>query len=202
MTPTRWLVLMALVVLTVAVVAVLLPTPGSSTPDPPPKPPKEPLEGRVNTLEHDTDRTNTDRLIVDADVARQIADLNARIEQLQAALETANQAILLLTSVRTAPASPPPRPNPAPPGPTTTSPSPSSSSGRNYTAIAQCESGGDWTYNGPSGFDGGLQFLPSTWIAAGGGEFAPYAYLATPQQQMTVADRLPLSAWPVCGKLA
>jgi Transglycosylase-like domain len=200
MSSTRWLVLMAVVLATVVIVATFHPTPSSGAPDPPPKPPREPLEGRVDTLEHDTDRTNTDRLVVDADVAKQIAALNARIDQLQAALETANQAILLLTSVRTASAPVPPRPNPAPPGPTTHTVT--STSGRNYQAMAQCESGGDWSYNGPSGFDGGLQFLPSTWIAAGGGEFAPYAYLATPQQQMIVADRLPLTAWPVCGTRA
>lgn len=70
--------------------------------------------------------------------------------------------------------------------------------------LADCESSGDWTYNGPSGFDGGLQFSPSTWTANGGGEFAPYAWGASPEQQITVARRVLASqgpgAWPVCGR--
>ena len=34
-----------------------------------------------------------------------------------------------------------------------------------WVALANCESGGRWHYNGSSGFDGGLQFHPSTWAA-------------------------------------
>lgn len=48
----------------------------------------------------------------------------------------------------------------------------------------------DWHYNGPSGFDGGLQFSPSTWLAAGGAVYAPVAYQATPDEQMSVAEHL------------
>ena len=35
--------------------------------------------------------------------------------------------------------------------------------------------------------DGGLQFDPGTWRAAGGTRFAPYAYQATPEQQIRAA---------------
>jgi hypothetical protein len=48
----------------------------------------------------------------------------------------------------------------------------------------------DWYYNGPSGFDGGLQFDPGTWLAAGGAIYAAHAYQATPDEQMSVAEHL------------
>lgn len=66
--------------------------------------------------------------------------------------------------------------------------------------VARCETTGpDWYYNGPSGFDGGLQFSPSTWLSYGGGKFAQYAYLATPMQQIAIASHMNLGHWPVCG---
>jgi hypothetical protein len=72
-----------------------------------------------------------------------------------------------------------------------------------WDALAQCESGGNWAYNGPSGFDGGLQFDPSTWTAMGGGQYAPYAYMASREQQIAIAERTLTSsgwgAWPACS---
>ena len=68
-----------------------------------------------------------------------------------------------------------------------------------WQRVASCESGGRWNYNGGSGFDGGLQFLPSTWQAYGGGKYAPYAYMASPMQQISIASKMSLSHWPVCG---
>ena len=37
---------------------------------------------------------------------------------------------------------------------------------------------------------GGLQFLTSTWLAYGGGDFASRADLASREQQITVANRV------------
>ena len=70
--------------------------------------------------------------------------------------------------------------------------------------LAHCESRGNWDINSGNGFTGGLQFLDSTWLANGGGEFAPSAYLATPEQQIIVAERLRdhvggFSHWPACA---
>jgi uncharacterized protein YabE (DUF348 family) len=83
------------------------------------------------------------------------------------------------------------------PTPTTTSDSGSSSgAGINlaraamWDRIAQCESGGDWHINTGNGYYGGLQFLTSTWLGAGGGDFAPRADLASREEQITVANRL------------
>ncbi|CAN7493275.1 transglycosylase family protein [Terrabacter sp. LjRoot27] len=59
-----------------------------------------------------------------------------------------------------------------------------------WDQIAQCESGGNWHINTGNGYYGGLQFLTSTWLGAGGGDFAPRADLASREQQITVANRL------------
>ena len=59
-----------------------------------------------------------------------------------------------------------------------------------WDKVAQCESGGNWHINTGNGYYGGLQFLTSTWLAYGGGQFAPRADLASREQQITVANRV------------
>jgi uncharacterized protein YabE (DUF348 family) len=59
-----------------------------------------------------------------------------------------------------------------------------------WDSIAQCESGGNWSINTGNGYYGGLQFLTSTWLSNGGGDFAPRADLASRAEQITVANRL------------
>ncbi|WP_437097692.1 transglycosylase family protein [Streptomyces flavidovirens] len=75
-----------------------------------------------------------------------------------------------------------------------------------WSAVAECESGGDWNANTGNGFSGGLQFTQSTWSAYGGTQYAPSAHQATPQQQAAVADKVlqgqGIGAWPVCGAKA
>lgn len=73
----------------------------------------------------------------------------------------------------------------------------------NWDAIAQCESGGDWSTNTGNGFYGGLQFKPSTWSSHGGvGNPAS----APRTEQIRVAENVlttqGIGAWPVCGKYA
>ena len=73
-----------------------------------------------------------------------------------------------------------------------------------WHSVAMCESSlgtgaPQWHINTGNGFYGGLQFLTSTWLAYGGGRFAPRADQATPAQQVTVASRTSLSHWPICG---
>ncbi|MYS18961.1 Transglycosylase-like domain-containing protein, partial [Streptomyces sp. DvalAA-14] len=69
--------------------------------------------------------------------------------------------------------------------------------------IAQCESSGDWHINTGNGFYGGLQFIQSTWEAFGGLKYAPRADLATPEEQIAVAEAVVRvqgwGAWPVCS---
>ena len=70
-----------------------------------------------------------------------------------------------------------------------------------WAAVAQCESSGRWHIN-VGLFDGGLQFLPSTWWGFGGGEYAQFAYQATKRQQIDIAERVLAvqgpEAWPNC----
>jgi hypothetical protein len=69
-----------------------------------------------------------------------------------------------------------------------------------WNAIAQKESGGNWTINSGNGYSGGLQFTPSSWEAAGGTQYAPAAYQASPYQQAMTAEQLLAmqgpTAWP------
>ncbi len=110
----------------------------------------------------------------------------------------------------------PPPPSPAPTTPVSYSqPDPSaaapvssqaaapSAAGANWNAIATCESGGNWSINTGNGFYGGLQFTQQTWLGYGGGQYASSANLATPSEQIAVAQRVlagqGIGAWPVCG---
>jgi pyruvate/2-oxoglutarate dehydrogenase complex dihydrolipoamide acyltransferase (E2) component len=81
---------------------------------------------------------------------------------------------------------------------------PASAAEHDWTGVAQCESGGNWHINTGNGYYGGLQFGSSTWLGYGGGSYAPRADLATPAQQIAVAERVldgqGVGAWPTCGK--
>src|SRR5947209_9150528 len=72
-----------------------------------------------------------------------------------------------------------------------------------WSGVAQCESGGNWAINSGNGYYGGLQFSQSTWAGYGGGAYASRADLATPSQQIAVAEKVlqgqGRGAWPVCG---
>lgn len=72
-----------------------------------------------------------------------------------------------------------------------------------WDQVARCESGGNWAINTGNGFYGGVQFDYGTWLAHGGGKYAPRADLATREEQIAIAEKT-LSAqgwgaWPVCS---
>jgi hypothetical protein len=104
-----------------------------------------------------------------------------------------------------APASPVSTPAAAPPAVASAAAAPAAGSagGVNWSAIAACESGGNWSANTGNGFSGGLQFTQQTWQGYGGGQYAPSASQASPAQQIAVAQRVlagqGIGAWPVCG---
>lgn len=75
---------------------------------------------------------------------------------------------------------------------------PASAHSINWDAIAQCESSGNW-HDTAGMYEGGLQFLNSTWLANGGGRYARHAYDASRSEQIAIASKLALSNWPVCG---
>ena len=74
----------------------------------------------------------------------------------------------------------------------------------NWDAIAACESGGNWSINTGNGYYGGLQFSSGTWLAYGGGAYAPTANRASRSAQIAVAEKVlqgqGIGAWPTCGK--
>ncbi|MEU8677113.1 transglycosylase family protein [Streptomyces sp. NPDC048560] len=59
-----------------------------------------------------------------------------------------------------------------------------------WDAVAQCESGGNWSINTGNGYYGGLQFSQSSWAAAGGTQYAARADLASKSQQIAAAEKL------------
>ena len=69
-----------------------------------------------------------------------------------------------------------------------------------WDALAQCESGGNWSINTGNGFYGGLQFTQSSWAAAGGAGSPQFASKA---EQIRVAENLlqmqGWGAWPACA---
>lgn len=73
-----------------------------------------------------------------------------------------------------------------------------------WERLAMCESSGDWHINTGNGFYGGLQFWQPTWEEFGGLQYARRADLATPAQQIAVAQKVQRAqgwgAWPVCSK--
>ncbi|MCT2339054.1 resuscitation-promoting factor [Corynebacterium sp. p3-SID1056] len=79
---------------------------------------------------------------------------------------------------------------------------PAVADGSVWDAIAQCESGGDWSINTGNGYQGGLQFNPGTWAAYGGTAYAPTADQATREQQIAIAEKTQAAqgwgAWPAC----
>jgi resuscitation-promoting factor RpfA len=74
----------------------------------------------------------------------------------------------------------------------------------NWDAVAQCESGGNWSINTGNGFYGGLQFTKGTWRAYGGAKYASTANKASRSEQIAIAEKVlrgqGIGAWPVCGK--
>jgi resuscitation-promoting factor RpfA len=75
---------------------------------------------------------------------------------------------------------------------------------RVWDDLAMCESSGNWNTDTGNGFFGGLQFWHPTWLEFGGLEYAPRADLATPEQQIAIAEEVlreqGWGAWPECAR--
>lgn len=64
-----------------------------------------------------------------------------------------------------------------------------------WEKIAMCESGGNWSYPPVRGglghlYSGGLMIWQAAWINYGGQQFAGWAYQATRNEQIVVAERI------------
>jgi hypothetical protein len=85
----------------------------------------------------------------------------------------------------------------------TTAPAPAAPAGSVWDSLVVCEASGNWAANTGNGFYGGLQFVQSTWLAYGGGAYAPRADLASREAQIAVGQRVQAaqgwSAWPACA---
>ena len=104
-----------------------------------------------------------------------------------------------------APPAPAPEPAPAPapaPQPTPVA-APAVSSGSVWDRLANCEAHGDWSTHTASGFSGGLQFADATWRSYGGGAYAPAAWQASREAQISIAEKVLADAgwraWPACS---
>lgn len=75
-----------------------------------------------------------------------------------------------------------------------------------WDAVAECESGGNWSTNTGNGYYGGLQFSDSTWDGYGGEAYAATADNATRAQQIAIAEKVLAGqgwgAWPTCSEQA
>ncbi len=72
-----------------------------------------------------------------------------------------------------------------------------------WDALAQCESGGNWSINTGNSFYGGVQFSQPTWEGYGGTQYASRADLASREQQIAIAEKVLVGqgwgAWPACS---
>lgn len=72
-----------------------------------------------------------------------------------------------------------------------------------WQSLAQCESGGNWSINSGNGYYGGLQFSESSWLGAGGGQYAALPHQASPAEQIATAEVLKQNGgwghWPSCS---
>ena len=115
-------------------------------------------------------------------------------KQLSSKVTKAPVSRILLVGTKARPVAAPAAP--AAPAPSASTGGSTSGAGLNlarasmWDQIAQCESSGNWHINTGNGYYGGLQFLTSTWLGYGGGDFASRADLASREQQITVANRL------------
>jgi hypothetical protein len=148
---------------------------------------RQELDARLDEL--DEMRVDTATAVAEMDELRaEIADAVAAERDEIAALdaELAQEAERVVSS--------------PPPVETVSAPVPPPSSEADWDAIAMCESGGNWHIDGY--YDGGLQFHPSTWLGYGGGQYARYAWQATREQQIAIAERVLKGqgpgAWPNC----
>jgi hypothetical protein len=62
-----------------------------------------------------------------------------------------------------------------------------------WERVAVCEEGGNWSADNGS-FSGGLGITRTNWIAFGGAAYAPEGAMATPDEQIMVAERIQSTA--------
>jgi resuscitation-promoting factor RpfB len=162
--------------------------------------PFETVTEQTDTLFEGEEQVQTPgRAGVEVRVVRQVFVGDTRVSQKLVTVEVRAEPVTQVVLVGTKP-----RPAaPAPPAPSS-APAPAVAGGGVWDALAQCESGGNWSINTGNGYYGGLQFAAGTWQSWGGGQYAPRADLATREQQIAVATKLRdatggYGSWPGCA---
>ena len=137
------------------------------------------------------------------------ASLQTERTAVEAQLDQARNTLVALQS-RVAAAQPetaPPPPSPPAGGSQTEAPPPAPSppSGHDWDAVAQCESGGNWSINTGNGYYGGLQFSQSDLGRLRRHRLRPARRPGHARaQQIAVAEQVLAvqgpGAWPTCGR--
>jgi hypothetical protein len=126
--------------------------------------------------ESDTSLVALRREIPQADLARAQAQSSLRVTTTTTTAPPTTTTTEPPTTTTTEPPTTTTTEPPPPPPPPTETPAPPSTGGgfgdpgdyATWDALAQCESGGNWSINTGNGYYGGLQFSASTWAAVGG----------------------------------
>jgi len=165
------------------------------------------------------DDENADRVEAAAESETSLVNLRRQYSEADRARAGAYQALRTTTTTTAPPtttttAPPTTTTTTAPPtttttAPPTTEPPPPDQGGalgdpNNYAtwdALAECESGGNWSINTGNGYYGGLQFSISSWQAVGGPPGLPSDYPRETQIQMgqRLQARQGWGAWPHCA---
>jgi hypothetical protein len=105
----------------------------------------------------------------------------------------------LLVDLIAAPSVAPHTPPPVPAAPAAVAPAPAAPTGpvdtvtpeqrAEWSRVAMCEEGGDWSSDG-SRFSGGLGITRTNWVAYGGEQYAAEGAMATEDEQIMVAERI------------
>ena len=73
--------------------------------------------------------------------------------------------------------------------------------GQPWAALAECESGGDWSINTGNGYYGGLQFSLTSWRGVGGEGYPHQAAVAEQIRRAVMLQALQgWGAWPTCSQ--
>jgi Transglycosylase-like domain len=162
------------------------------------------------------DDSNADRVEAAAESETSLVNLRRRSSEVDMARVSGIQSLATTTTAppTTTTTVPPTTTTTAPPTtttteapPTTEEPPPDSGGGlgdpssyATWDALAECESGGDWSINTGNGYYGGLQFSLSSWQAVGGPGGLPSEH--SRETQIAMGQRLQArqgwGAWPAC----
>jgi hypothetical protein len=172
----------------------------------------------ANAIVPKDDDPNADRVEAAAESETSLVNLRRQSSEVDQARAGALQSLRSTTTTTAPPTTtttaPPTTTTTAPPtttttAPPTTEPPPPDTGGglgdpgdyASWDALAECESGGDWSINTGNGYYGGLQFSQSSWQAVGGPPGLPSEH--SRETQIAMGQRLQAAqgwgAWPACS---